>query len=389
MLNKLKKISLRDILGIFKFLLVLIPSIIYGTYLRLFKKHMWLICEREDMARDNGLAFFEYMQKEHPELKTYYAIDKKNPDYKYAKKFEPNIVKWASLKHYFLYMSATRNISSHKEGNPNQTLFTILHLYLNLYNNRVFLQHGILKDDAPMFYYKNTKFKLFICGAKPEYDYISKHYGYPEGRVVYTGLARYDKLSNDETDNSIIVYIPTWRRWLNKSNIEKSDYKKNILSFVNDSKLEDNLKRSNKTMYFYPHARVQDYFSADKITNSQVKLLKQNDISLNRLIRQAGALITDYSSLFFDFAYLKKPIIYYQPDYTYFRAHHELKEGYFSYEDDGFGPVVKSKEELIAQVAKTTKNMAPGEEYLKRAARFFIYTDHDNCKRIYEEIRKI
>lgn len=383
MLNKLKKISLRDILGIFKFFLVLIPSIIYGAYLRLFKKHMWLICEREDMARDNGLAFFEYMQKEHPELKTYYAIDKKNPDYKYVKKFEPDIVKWASLKHYFLYMSATRNISSHKEGNPNQTLFTILHLYLNLYNNRVFLQHGILKDDAPMFYYKNTKFKLFICGAKPEYDYISKRYGYPEGRVVYTGLARYDKLSNDKTDKSIIAFIPTWRRWLNDSNIEQSEYKKNILSLLNDLGLEKKLKKNKQIVYFYPHSHAQRYFKTKEIKNSHVKLCKQKDISLNELIRKAGMLITDYSSLFFDFAYLRKPIIYYWFDSV--STAEGFKKGYFSYEKDGFGPVIKEESELINLLA--SRNSINIDK--KRYSRFFTYSDGNNCNRIYEEIRNV
>lgn len=380
MLNKLKKISIRDIFGIFKFLLVLIPSIIYGAYLRLTKKHMWLICEREDMARDNGLAFFEYMQKEHPELKTYYAIDKKNPDYKYVKKFEPNIVKWASLKHYFLYMSATRNISSHKEGNPNQTLFTILHLYLNLYNNRVFLQHGILKDDAPMFYYKNTKFKLFICGAKPEYDYISKHYGYPEGRVVYTGLARYDKLSNNETDNSVIAYIPTWRRWLNEGNVGQSEYKKNILSFLNDKDLEKKLIKNNKTIIFYPHVRAQEFFSVNEIKNSRVKLCKKKEISLNELILRAGMLVTDFSSLFFDFAYLKKPIIYYQPDKVSMAE--GFSKGYFDYRRDGFGPVVEKEKEIIELLEKESDIKIEEGRY----SQFFKYNDRCNCARIYKEI---
>lgn len=380
MLNKLKKISLRDILGIFKFLLALIPSIIYGAYLRLFKKHMWLICEREDMARDNGLAFFEYMQKEHPELKTYYAIDKKNPDYKYVKKFEPNIVKWASLKHYFLYMSATRNISSHKEGNPNQTLFTILHLYLNLYNNRVFLQHGITKDDAKMFYYKNTKFKFFICGAKPEYDYIKERFGYPEGHVTYTGFARYDKLRRD-SDENIIAFIPTWRRNLTKENIEQSNYKKNIIALVNNKKFEKYLLENNKTLYFYPHACAQEFFNESEIKNKRVKLCTKKNTSITRLINEASLLITDYSSVFFDFAYFKKPVIYYQPDYEEYRNSHELAEGYFSYEKDGFGPIFDDISKITEAISATHK-----KRYKNNKQKFFIYSDANNCKRIFEKI---
>ncbi len=381
MLNKLKKISIRDILGIFKFLLALIPSIIYGTYLRLSKKHMWLICEREDMARDNGLAFFEYMQKEHPELKTYYAIDKKNPDYKYVKKFEPDIVKWASLKHYFLYMSATRNISSHKEGNPNQTLFTILHLYLNLYNNRVFLQHGITKDDAKMFYYKNTKFKYFICGAKPEYDYISMRFGYPEGNVAYTGFARYDKLNHD-SDDKIIAFIPTWRRNLNDDNFEDSNYKKNILSVVNNTILEQYLEKNGKYLYFYPHASAQKYFNANEILSKRVKLCKKNDTSINWLINNAAVLITDYSSIYFDFAYLGKPVVYYQPDYKEYRKEHGLNEGYFDYQKDSFGPVIKDSNEIVAAIKESAN-----KKYAKKGQKFFSIQDSNNCERIFKLLR--
>lgn len=382
MLNKLKKISIRDIFGIFKFLIVLIPSIIYGAYLRLFKKHMWLICEREDMARDNGLAFFEYMQKEHPELKTYYAIDKKNPDYKYVKKFEPNIVKWASLKHYFLYMSATRNISSHKEGNPNQTLFTVLHLYLNLYNNRVFLQHGITLNNLRMFHYENTKFSLYVCGAQKEYLFIKDTFGYPDEKVKYAGFSRFDKLI-DQSDGRIILFMPTWRRWLNDQNFKKSLYRKNILALINNKEFEEYLKNNNKLLYFYPHINVQRFFKKGDIKNRYVKLLKKEDMSVKELLVKGAMLITDYSSISLDFSYMKKPVIYYQPDQKAFRKRH-AEGGWFNYETDAFGPVVTNLTDLLVCIS----NMRTDGKYDKNISSFFGKNDLNNSQRIYEAIIK-
>ena len=54
----------------------------------------------------------------------------------------------------------------------------------------IFLQHGITLSNAKWLYYKNTKKRLFICGAKPEYEYIKKQFGYPEENLKYLGFAR-------------------------------------------------------------------------------------------------------------------------------------------------------------------------------------------------------
>ena len=142
-------------------------------------------------------------------------------------------------------------------------------------------------------------------------------------------------------------------------------------------------------MYFYPHARVQDYFSPDEITNSQVKLLKQNDISLNKLICQAGALITDYSSLFFDFAYLKKPVVYFHFDEEEFYKGQVYEKGYFDYERDGFGPVCETIEATVDELIRLIENNCVADEkYIKRAEAFFKYRDKNNCARIAEAIFK-
>ena len=71
-------------------------------------------------------------------------------------------------------------------------------------NNRVFLQHGITKDDAIMFYYKNTYFKYFICGAKKEFEYINEKFGYPDNNVIYTGFPRFDSLHNIDVNKNKI-----------------------------------------------------------------------------------------------------------------------------------------------------------------------------------------
>ena len=193
MIQKLKKVNIKDFFGFF----ILIFAFPVSLFVRFKNRHnsIWLVCELKDTCRDNGYHFFKYLRINHPEVNAWYAINKKSNDYNKIKEYG-NIIQFGSFKHYVYYLSSSYNISSHKEGNPNHLVFTIVHLYLKLLNNRVFLQHGITKDDAPMFYYKNCYFKYFVCGAKAEYDFILDRFGYPSNNVIYTGLSRFDNLYN-------------------------------------------------------------------------------------------------------------------------------------------------------------------------------------------------
>ncbi len=389
MLNKLKKVSSRDLVGFFKFIIVLIPSLIYKFFLKITKKDLWLICETEFTARDNGYVFYKYMKENHKEIKSYYAIGFNCKDYNKVKTFG-NIIKWASLKHYFIYMSATKNISSHKEGNPNQTLFTILHLYLNLYNNRVFLQHGITKDDAEMFYYKNTKFKYFICGAKREYEFIKEKFGYPQKNVVYTGFARFDNLHNNKVKKQILV-IPTWRRWFeleeDETKFVKSNYFKMWNSLLNNKKLTDYIKKNNIKLIFYPHAQMKKFISSFKLNNKCIEVIN-NEVDIQKLLKESSLMITDYSSVYMDFAYMKKPVIYYQFDYEEYRKSH-FKEGYFDYNKDGFGPIINDENKLEETIEKICNNkFIPDWIYEERMNTFFELSDTNNCVRIFNIIKK-
>lgn len=388
MKEKIKKVSLKDMCGVVPFLVMILPSFVYKLYLKITKKELWLIAETENMARDNGYVFFKYIRENHNEIKCYYAINFNCQDYKKIKHLG-NIIKWSSFKHYFYYMSATKNISSHKEGNPNQTLFTILHLYLNLYNNRVFLQHGITKDDAKMFYYKNTKFKYFICGAKREYNYIKNKFGYPDENVVFTGFSRFDNLHHNVNVKNQILLIPTWRRWFelisDNEEFKKSDYFNKWNSFLNNKKLGKFLNDNNIDLIFYPHSQMKKFINSFDINNGHIKLIN-DEVDIQKLLIESSLMITDYSSVYMDFAYMKKPIIYYQFDYSKYRNSH-FKEGYFSYEKDGFGPIVKNEDTLVLELIKYFNNKySVDDKYLERMNNFFELNDDNNCNRIFDKL---
>ena len=86
------------------------------------------------------------------------------------------------------------------------------------------------------------------------------------------------------------------------------------------------MKLYNYTGIFCLH----HYFSAQWIDfQKNDQFVIKDKCNYQELILESSLLITDYSSIFFDFGYLKKPIIYTQFDYHEYRLEH-FSEGYFN-----------------------------------------------------------
>lgn len=388
--ENLKFIKLYDIISIFIFILLLLPSQIYKIYLKSRNKKLWLITENGQTARDNGYHFFKYMREKHKEIDCYYVINKKSNDYKKVEKYG-NIVQNKSIKHWIYYLSADYNISNQKNGNPGQALFYIIHINLNLFNNRVFLQHGITKDMSEWLLYKNTKFKYFICGAKKEYNFIKEKFGYPDGNVIYTGFPRFDALHDIKINKKQILIMPTWRNWLGRETnalgekviFEETDYYKNWNNVLNNEKFIKFIEDNNLKILFYPHMNMQKYLNKFKVKSENIEIVSM-DTDIQTVLKESAIMITDYSSVYMDFAYMNKPVLYFQFDYEEYRKR-QLQEGYFNYEKDGFGPVLYDIDALVNSFINIYNNGLESH-YLERMKLFFEIRDQKNCERIYKHL---
>jgi len=210
--DSLKYLKLRDLLGVLIFAAILPVGLCYKTYLKLSKQHLWLFCEGENDARDNAYVLYGYVRKNHPCINAYYVINKRCTSYDKVKALG-NIVNYGSLKHWVFYLAATKNISIHKSANPSVALFYVLHKLGVIDGHRVFLQHGVIMNDLKYLYYGEANFELFVCGAYPEYRYVKETFGHSESVVQYLGLPRFDKLYNIDVNKKKIVIMPTWRSW--------------------------------------------------------------------------------------------------------------------------------------------------------------------------------
>ena len=103
------------------------------------------------------------------------------------------------------------------------------------------------------------------------------------------------------------------------------------------------------------------------------------------MLTTSKIMITDYSGVQYDFAYMKKPIVYYHtpllpPSYD---------NGMMNYETMGFGKVCDDEKKVVNELINLINNDCKTDKiYLNRIKKFFLYDDFNSCKRIYEDAIK-
>ena len=366
---------------------------------------IWILMDRANVANDNAEVLLDYiMTQPNDGTKYYFMISKKTPDYaRLKKKF--NVVPYLSYRHKMLLLLSDLTISSQHFVENYNPFFTYNQPYRDLLQdvNFISLDHGVKKDDLAdrlSRYKKNIK--MLVCSGIPEYrSFLDERYGYADGQVVLTGLCRYDRLYDDSKNNKVIAIMPTWRKYLTQGIMDRSSgkmllrngftessYFKFYMGLLTSERLLEVLKKYGYELDFVAHPMLAPYVDLFKV-QPPVKIWGDEVIHRD-IYARASLLITDYSSVAFDFANLYKPIIYSQFDADdFWSAEGHRAKGYFDFERDGFGEVVSTLDATIDKIVEYIENgcvMAP--VYRQRAESFFQYHDHNNCQRVLEAIRR-
>lgn len=377
--------------------IILIKYIIIMIYVKIFKikencneyKDLWVISERGNDARDNAFVFFRYIREKYPNINIKYIISTKSPDYSKVKELG-DVIEFGSVEHYKSIILAKVLISTHIMGyTPQMNLFMFLDKFkfTKLQGKKIFLQHGIIKDKMNL----KSSLDIFISGADRECEFLKQTYPEYKEVIKNTGLARYDLLNSNEKKQ--ILIMPTWRLYLSDcKDISKYDYYKCYNELLNDDEIIKLLENNGYKLYFYPHYEMQKFLYMYKTKRPDIiKIATFKEYDVQKLLIESNILITDFSSVFFDFAYMRKPVIYYQFDEKDYRDT-QYQKGYFDYKVDGFGKVVKEKKQLIEELDNILKNNGKiSEEYKKRINAFFgkKVGKEGNCDKIFKEVIKV
>lgn len=366
---------------------------------KLKRRPIWLISDRASRAGDNGEAMFRYMRKNHPEIDCYFVLNSDCSDYKRMKKIGPVLAKDSHL-HKMLLLISDFNISSQVGVDINNPFYKYKAPYCGMIapNRYIFLQHGITQNDvSSLLQRRKANLAGIITAANPEWkSIVYGNYDYTEKQVWLTGFPRFDRLYNN--DQKVIAIVPTWRRflmgkldkhtgiWSLAPGFTSSSFFRFYNGLINNAKLTEVLKRHGYTLAFFPHPNLQPYINLFA-TNPQVEFLG-SDTEYRDLYAKCSLMLTDYSSAVFDFAYLRKPVIYCHMDRDdFFSGRHTLQKGYFDHERDGFGEVEYTLEATVDRITEYVENGCQlKQKYRERIDNFFAFNDQNNCQRVYEKI---
>lgn len=393
-LKRVKDVKIKDFLQVF----VMITALALSPFYKRKYKDVWLICETDVEARDNGYWFFKYMVEQRPKQKCIYAIRKNSVDYRKVASIGQT-VQTGSVLHWIIYFTCKHNISSQKgDGKPNPALCAFIELN-NWYDaNNIFLQHGIIINKNEWLFADRSRFKLFITSTKPETQYVKDNFGYPEDVIKLCGLPRFDNLHRKEIVRNRIVVMPTWRAWFTlpsaakegiTTNFLESDYYINWKAFLESDVLNTLAETKDLEIIFFMHRNMQMFVDEFNKIRTKAKIARWEDYDIQEILYSSQMMITDYSSVFFDMIYMKKPIVFFQFDIDEFRKA-QYEEGYFHYDNNPFGKSFVEVESLVDEVKYIIEeDYRVSEKYLAEHNNYFMYYDDMNSERVYDAIKAL
>ncbi|MCQ9367488.1 bifunctional glycosyltransferase family 2 protein/CDP-glycerol:glycerophosphate glycerophosphotransferase [Brevibacterium sp. 91QC2O2] len=218
---------------------------------------------------------------------------------------------------------------------------------------------------------RGAEWDALICPSDYFRETFVKGYSY-HGDLVSNGSPRNDILIQDGNsrgkykdklglprDRKVVLYAPTFRQSFGGGAMERP---RDVF------RLKDWADRLGTDTYLVVHPHYLDRFPIPKALAPFVMAAPRN-VNVNDLYLASDLLITDYSSVMFDYALLKRPMIFFAYDYD---SYVSVERGtYFSLKDEAPGPVVKSFDSLLESVEESLAGgMEVGEAYERFVSRY-------------------
>ena len=140
---------------------------------------------------------------------------------------------------------------------------------------------------------------------------------------------------------------------------------------------------SEWVVLFRPHYFIADSFDFSKYSGFVLNAAKADEIA--ELMLASDVLITDYSSVMFDYANLRRPMLFYMYDFERYRD--EIRGFYFSV-DELPGPIVKTQPELEEELRRLADFDARFGEKYSRFCEKYVPLDDGNAARRAAELLK-
>lgn len=325
----------------------------------------------------NPRAIYEYMKEHHPEYQLYWSVDPRfekgfiDKGIPYARRFS---IKW-------LFLMARAKFWVVNSRMP---------LWIPKPKGTIYLQtwHGTplkkLAQDMKEVLMPGTtteKYKQNFYNESRNWDYLISPNGYSteifkrafsfNKEMIESGYPRNDMLYREDhdeigkeikrkldlpEDKKVILYAPTWR---DNQFYSKGRYKLDLQ--LDLAKLKEELG-NDYIIILRMHYLVAENFDLETYKGFAYDFSTHEDISELYLI--SDLLITDYSSVFFDYANLKRPMIFFTYDIDEYKE--DIRGFYFDFEKEAPGPLVITSDEVIEAIKNLSVDNGFNEEFYNR-----------------------
>ncbi len=306
----------------------------------------------------NPRAIYEYMCEHHPEYKMYWSVDKN-----YVDNFDGesvNVLKRYTAKWLFLLAFARFWVINSRMPvtipKPKHTI------YIQTWHGTPLKKLVFDMEEVHMPKITEEKYKGDFYKESRNWNYLLSPNSYSseifrrafrfEKELLESGYPRNDVLYNGDTkeniesikkklgipfDKKVVLYAPTWR---DNQFYGVGQYK---FDLPLDLKKLHKLYGDKYVILLRMHYLVAESFDLESYQGFAYDFSQKVDI--NDLYLVSDLLITDYSSVFFDFANLKRPMMFYTYDIEEYR--NVLRGFYFDIEKESPGPLVKDMDGLL------------------------------------------
>lgn len=264
------------------------------------------------------------------------------------------------------------------------------------------MKNDIFEPGSPYFLdYKHTgqEYTYMVLPSELSIRLSVAEYGsVPYWKFKNLGLCRNDNLLNvDKCEwlrneiaqklsyplKTLVLYTPTHRDYEAK---RFSSEVRSILGFAYNEEEFDKFMHDNGIAIYCKLHPVQNAQVVNRKLPEGIILHKPSEnYGLNELMQASDVLLTDYTSGYFDYLLLDKPVIFNLYDIDVYKKTRGLP--YDPYESVIAGDIIKNETELKTSLTSLDRNRCRYKE--KRAFvrdMFFTYTDANSCKRVYDFI---
>jgi CDP-glycerol glycerophosphotransferase (TagB/SpsB family) len=343
----------------------------------------------------NPRAIYEYMKKNHSDYEMYWSIDPRH-SHIFKDKGLNTLIRF-SIPWLFKMARAKYWVSNSRLPiwipKPAHTV------YLQTWHGTPLKRLAADMEEVHMPGTNTEQYKQNFLNESSRWDYLispnrysseifARAFGFNKD-MIESGYPRNDYLhnhNNPETiaeiktrlnlpdDKQVILYAPTWR---DNEFYDRGKYKFNLKLELD--KMQERLG-SDYVILLRMHYLIAENLDLTAYSGFAYDVSHHTDISELYLI--SDLLITDYSSVFFDYANLKRPMIFYVYDIENYRD--TLRGFYFDFEEKAPGPLAKTTEEVIHHIQHKEQLVQSNfEEFYEK----FCYLESgDSSKRVVEKV---